>query len=79
MQGSAGANSPFLHEHDKIHVPVNENQTEASIKSLIELPLDKENGEQNDHLLLSSPNFPYDILIELPVPCEENKTVKSSN
>ena len=52
---------------------MNENQTEASIESVIELPLDKENGEQNDNLLLSSPNVPYDILIEIPVPCEENE------
>ena len=61
VQGSAGTNSPFLHEHDKIHVPVNENQTEASVKSVIELLLDKENGEQNDNLLLSCSNVPYDI------------------
>ena len=73
MQGSAGTNSPFLHKHDKIHVPVNENQTEASVKSVIELPLDKENGEQNDNLLLSCPNVPYDIPIEIPVPCKENE------
>ena len=73
MQGSAGTNSPFLLEHDKIHVPVNENQTEESIKSFIELPLDKENEEQNDHLLLSCLNVPYDIPIEIPVPCEENE------
>ena len=73
MQGSAGANSPLLHEHDNIHVPVNENQTEASVKSVIELLLDKENREQNNHLLLSCPNVPYDIPIEMPVPCEENK------
>ena len=59
MQGSAGANSPLLHEHDQIHVPVNENQTEASVKSVIELLLDKEYREQNDHLLLSCPNVPY--------------------
>ena len=73
MQGSAGANSPFLHEHDKMHVPVNENQTEVSIKSLIELPLDKVNGEQNNHLLLSCPYVPSDIPIDIPVPCKENK------
>ena len=73
MQGSAGTNSPFLLEHDKIHVPVNENQTEESIKSFIELPLGKENEEQNDHLLLSCLNVPHDIPIEIPVPCEENE------
>ena len=73
VQGSAGANSPFLHEHDHIHVPVNENQIEASIKSLIELPLDKEIGEQNNHLLLSCPSVPFGIPIEIPVPCEENE------
>ena len=73
MQGSAGTNSPLLHEHDKIHVPVNENQTEESIESVIELLLDKENGEQSDHILLSCPNVPYVIPIEIPVPCEENK------
>ena len=73
MQGSAGVHSPLLYEHAKIHVPFNENQTEASIKSVIELPLDKENREQNDNLLLSCPNVPYDTLIEIPVPCEENE------
>ena len=48
VQGSAGTHSPSLHEHDKIHVPTNENQTEASVESVIEITLDKENGEQND-------------------------------
>ena len=38
-----------------------------SDKSVIELPLDKENGEQNDNLLLSCPNVPYDIPIEIPI------------
>ena len=40
---------------------------------MIELPLDKENGEQNDYLCVSCPNVPYDICIEIPVPCEENE------
>ena len=73
MQGTVGTNSPLLHEHDKIHVPVNKNQTKASIESVIELPLDKENGEQNNHLLLSCANVFYDIPIEIPVPCEGNE------
>ena len=79
MQGSAGTNLPLLHEHDQIHVPVNENQTEASIKSVIELPLDKENGEQNDHLLLSCPNVPYDIPIKYQYHVKKMKMVISSN
>ena len=73
VQGSAGTHSPLLHEHVKIHVPVNENQTKASIKSVIEIPLDKENVEPNDNLLLTCPNVPHDIPIEIPVPCEENE------
>ena len=63
MQGSCGTHSPLLHEHDKIHVPVpiNENQTETSIESVIELPVDKEHGEENHDLVVSSPNVPTKI------------------
>ena len=77
MQSSASANSLLLHEHDKINVPVNENQTGASIKSMTELLLDPENGEQNDNLLLSCPSVLYDIPIEIHV--KNMKMVISSN
>ena len=76
MQGSAGPHSPLLNEHDKVHVPVwlNENQTELPPESVIELHLDEENGQENQNAVESShsSNVPDDILIEMPVPLEEN-------
>ena len=80
VQGSAGTNASILHEHDnkRVSVSTEQNQTEASIEHIIELPLDVENGGQNDNLLLSGPNLPYDIPSEIPLPFEENENPETA-